>query len=70
MKIKELLTKIALCIIPTMLSIFAFSFENEMKSGEAAFLVSGIATSNITFIVMYVFLKEMRLWTETKKCHF
>jgi hypothetical protein len=70
MKIKELLTKIALCIIPTMLSIFAFSFENEMKSGEAAFLVSGIATSNITFIVMYVFLKRDEITDGDEKMSF
>jgi hypothetical protein len=58
MKIKDLLTKSALCIIPTMISIFAFSFEDEMQNGEASFLVSGIATSNVTFIIMYVFLKR------------
>lgn len=58
MKTKDLLKKIALCVVPIIISIFAYSFEDNIKNGEASFLVSGITTSNITFMIFYVFLKK------------
>ncbi len=70
MKIKDLLTKVALCIVPIIISIFAYSFEDNIKNSEASFLVSGISTFNITFIIFYVFLKRNEIIDGDEKMAF
>jgi hypothetical protein len=55
MKIKDLPTKIALCIVPVALCILAHLITQDLVDSKSDFLISGISTFNATIIVMYIF---------------
>ena len=54
MKIKDLLTKNALCIIPITFCVLAYLISQDIKDSKSDFLISGITTFNL-IVVMYIF---------------
>ena len=55
MKIKDLLTKIALCIIPITFCVLAYLISQDIEDSKLDFLISGITTFNVMIIITYIF---------------
>ncbi|MES2520957.1 MAG: hypothetical protein V4585_22775 [Bacteroidota bacterium] len=61
MKIKELIQKIALCIVPVALCIIAYLIAQDAENSKSDSLLSGISTFNATIIVIYISLGRDRM---------
>lgn len=70
MKIKDLLTKIALCIVSITLLILATYLSSELKEKKLVFFLSSLYTFNGTITVMYVFLQREKLFDGDEKLNF
>ena len=55
MKIKDLLTKIAFCIVPITFCILAYLIAQDIEDSKLDFLISGITTFNVMIIITYIF---------------
>ena len=70
MKIKDLLTKIALSIVPLVLFIISNRLSKSMGEGESAFSLSFIYIINISITSVYIFVQRDRLLYGDEKLNF
>jgi hypothetical protein len=56
MKTKDLLKKIALCVVPVSFCIFGYFISQDTISSKSDFLISGISTFNAMMIIIYIFV--------------
>lgn len=67
MKIKDLLTKITLCIVPVALFIISNRLSKGMGEGESAFSLSFMFIINVSFTCVYIFTQRDRLLNGDEK---
>ncbi len=70
MKIKDLLTKIVLCIVPVALFIISNRLGKNMGEGESAFSISFIYIINISVTCVYIFIQRDKLFHGDEKLNF
>ena len=70
MKIKDLLIKIVLCIVPVTLFFFGNSLSKSMGEGKSTFILSFIYILNATVTCMYIFSQRNKLLYGDEKSNF
>jgi hypothetical protein len=70
MKIKDLLTKIALCIVPVALLVIADNLSWKISDGEPSFSLSFIYTFNVSTTCIYIFIQRNKLLNGDEKLKF
>ena len=70
MKIKDLLIKIVLCIVPVTLFFFGNSLSKSMGEGKSTFLLSFIYILNATVTCVYIFSQRNKLLNGNEKSKF